>query len=394
MKQRIKRLLKNCILVIYRAMTVVLPIRPNTVVFMSNLGRSYGGNPKSIYEEMVAMGLDQKYHCYYLLENPKVSLPGKIRPIRISRWKYYYVMATAKVWVSDTRFPNYIKKRRNVTYIQTWHGTPLKKLALDMNTFQMAGGETMKEYQDEFKRNSATWDYLIAQNQFSADIFRRAFAFDKTIVTTGYPRNDILFQKNKEQEINQIREKLGIASGKKVILYAPTWRDNSFYDKASYRMNAPLDYDYLYESCKEDCVFLIKYHYMVRERQDFSKYKGFYQVMDSFIDISELYLVADVLITDYSSVMFDYSLLHRPMIFYVYDLKEYKEELRGFYFDFVKEAPGPLVTTTVELVEQIKRADFSEFKEAYQKFCKKYHEFEQGTAAKQIISMIKEILSN
>lgn len=365
-------------------MCLLLPVRRDVVVFMSNLGRNYSGNPKSIYETMCTQGLDQTYRCYYILENPKITLPGKIKPIRMSRFRFYYVMAIAGKIISDTRFPNDIRKRKQARYLQTWHGTPLKKLALDMTSYHMAGGESKEEYQAEFKKNSATWDYLISQNEFSSHIFRRAFAFRGKMLEIGYPRNDILFQKNSEEDINHIKQKYNLPD-KKVILYAPTWRDNSFYDKASYRMAAPLDYDYLYEKLSGEYVILIKYHYMVRENLDFSKYGGFYQVMDSSYDISELYLVSDLLITDYSSVMFDYSILKRPIIFYVYDLREYEEELRGFYFDFVKEAPGPFVMTTEELVNQIMWYKWSRYEKRYDDFCKKYHTFEKGDAAENAI---------
>jgi CDP-glycerol glycerophosphotransferase len=355
---------------------------------MSNLGRNYSGNPKSIYEEIMARGLDQKYRCYYILENPKISLPGNIKTVKMSRLKFYYVMAVAGTIISDTRFPNDIRKRKQAKYLQTWHGTPLKKLALDMTSYHMAGGETKEVYQEEFKKNSLTWDYLISQNDFSSHIFRRAFAFDGEILEIGYPRNDVLFQKNNTEEINLLKQKFDLPQGKKIILYAPTWRDNSYYDKSSYRMDAPLDYDYLYEKLNNEYIILIKYHYMVREKLDFGKYNGFYRVMDSSYDISELYLLSDLLITDYSSVMFDYSLLKRPIIFYVYDIKEYAEELRGFYFDFVKEAPGPLVMTTDELISQILSYDFMKYQGLYDNFSQKYHGFENGKASEKVVKLL------
>lgn len=388
MKIKTKKLLKGCILVLYRLMCLLFPVRSKIVVFMSNLGRNYSGNPKSIYEEMMAKGLDRKYQCYYILENPSITLPGHIKTVRMSRMKFYYVLAVAGTIISDTRFPNHIRKRKEAKYLQTWHGTPLKKLALDMTSYHMAGEETKETYQEEFKKNSATWDYLISQNEFSSRIFRRAFAFQGDILEIGYPRNDVLFQKNNTKAINLLKEKYQLAEDKKIILYAPTWRDNSYYDKASYRMDAPLDYDYLYEKLNNEYIILIKYHYMVREKLDFSQYGGFYRVMDSSYDISELYLVSDILITDYSSVMFDYSLLKRPMIFYVYDIKEYAEELRGFYFDFVKEAPGPLVMTTAELVKQILSYEMARYQELYDKFSWKYHEFESGKASAAAVELL------
>ncbi len=388
MKSIAKRILKNCILAVYRAMSFVLPVNHRKIVFMSNLGRSYGGNPKSIYEEMVQLGLDHKYRCYFLLENPKVNLPGTARTIKLSRFRYYYELAVAGYIVSDTRLPNYIRKRKGTKYLQTWHGTPLKKLALDMTSYHMAGGQTVEEYREEFKKNSSTWDYLISQNKFSSNIFRHAFAFDGNMLEIGYPRNDVLFTRNHKTDLMELKKKYQLPLDKKIILYAPTWRDNSFYDKASYKMNAPLDYDLLFEKLSKDYVILIKYHYMVREKLDFSSYHGFYRVMNSSVDISELYLISDLLITDYSSVMFDYSILKRPILFYVYDLEEYKDELRGFYFDFIKQAPGPFVMTTEQLVDEIRDYDWLKYKEKYEEFCNTYHTFEKGNASKCAIKAL------
>lgn len=388
MKQLAKKMLKLFILGWYRILCTLLPVRSNVVVFMNNLGRSFGGNPKSIYDEMRRSGLTEQYQCYVLLEDTSIAFEGGIHPVKISRLQYYYVLSIAGFIISDTRLPNYIKKRKKATYLQTWHGTPLKKLALDMTICQMAGGESVEEYHKEFKKNSSTWDYLISQNSFSSEVFKRAFHFQGQMLEIGYPRNDILFQKNNEVDIKTLKEKYQLPFDKKVILYAPTWRDNSYYDNASYKMDAPLDYDELYNQLSKEYVILIKYHYMVKERLDFSRYHGFYQVMDASYDISELYLVSDLLVTDYSSVMFDYSLLKRPMIFYVYDLQEYEEELRGFYFDFVKTAPGPLVMTTKELADRIQNTDFSQYQQKYQEFQAKYHSFEHGDAAKRAIDAV------
>jgi CDP-glycerol glycerophosphotransferase len=229
------------------------------------------------------------------------------------------------------------------------------------------------------------------QNDFSSRIFRRAFAFDGEILKIGYPRNDILFKYNNMEAIQALKLKYQLPMDKKILLYAPTWRDNSYYDKESYRMDAPLDYDYLYRMLAKEYIILIKYHYMVREKLELSKYSGFYRVLDSSYDISELYLVSDMLITDYSSVMFDYSILKRPMIFYVYDIKEYEEELRGFYFDFMKEAPGPFVMTTKELAEQILSYDGLSYQESYDKFSQKYHMFENGKAANKVLQILEKM---
>lgn len=383
----LRKIMKKGILAVYKILRF-MPLQKRTICFMSNLGRSYGGNPKSIYEEMVREGLDQEFRCIFILEDTNTPLPGRVWKVRLSRFRYYYFLAVAGIWVSDTRFPNYIKKRKGVTYLQTWHGTPLKKLALDMTSLSMAGEETLEQYHEEFRKNTATWDYLISQNPFSSETFQRAFDFHGEILEYGYPRNDVLFKKNNSYDIDQIKKKLNLPRDKKIILYAPTWRDNEYHDKANYKFSAPLDYDYIYEQLNKDYVILLKYHYMVREKLQVEQYRGFYRVVEQEVDISELYLVSDMLITDYSSVMFDYSLLYRPILFYVYDLKEYEEELRGFYFDFVEEAPGPLFTSSRELVSMVKNYYPEDYTDKYKAFCEKYHTFENGNAAKRAVRLL------
>lgn len=384
-----RKLIKKLILFAYQILTHILPVNKNVIVFESNLGRNYIGSPKAIYEEMVKQGLDKKYRCYYILDHPKqINLPGNGKKVRNSRLKYYYVMAVAGTWVCDTRFQNYIKKRKNVIYIQTWHGTPLKKLALDMERVDMAETSNLEEYQREFRKNSSTWDYLISQNPFSTEIFRRAFAFHGSILKTGYPCNDILFYGNTKEQIKKIKEKLSLPQDKKIMLYAPTWRDDAYYDKANYKFVTGMEFDRMQQAFEENYILLIKYHYMVRETIDWSNYHGFIYEMDAAIDISELYLISDLLITDYSSVMFDYSLLKRPMFFYTYDLDNYKNQLRGFYFDLTKEAPGPVVTDTEELIQSIMDYEPSEYTKEYKKFCEKFNTYDDGHASEKIVQLI------
>lgn len=385
----IKIIIKNCILFFYRIMTRILPLRKDIVIFESNLGRNYLGNPKAIYEEMVRRGLDKTFRCYYILDMPsKVELPGRGKKVKNSRFFYYYIMAVAGTWICDTRFQNYVIKRKGVTYIQTWHGTPLKKLALDMDKVDMAESKDIKEYHNEFLKNSATWDYLISQNPFSSETFRRAFAFCGELLEIGYPRNDVLFTGNMEKNKKILNKKYGIPDNKKVMLYAPTWRDNSYYDKTSYKFETNLDFKKMQEAFEEEYILIVKYHYLVCDNIDWDLYKGFIKRVKADSDIAELYLITDLLITDYSSVMFDYSILRRPMFFYVYDYLSYKNILRGFYFDLEKEAPGPMVTETEELILAIRNYNFIEHEKNYEAFCKKYNTFDDGHAAEKTVDLV------
>lgn len=391
MKNLIKKTGKQVLLCIYWVMRMLLPVKKNVIFFESNVGRNYTGNPKAIYENMVAEGLDKSYLCVYSLENPETKVPGNVKKVKRLRLAYFYYMAIAGIWISDSRFPEFIRKRKQTKYIQTWHGTPLKKLALDMESIHMDGESSLEEYKEKFRKNSHTWDYLISQNRFSTDVFTRCFDFHKEMLEYGYPRNDVLFLKNTEDQIIKLKKKYGIPTGKKVILYAPTWRDNEFYGNNRYKFNQALDYVKLKKALSKDYVFLVKCHYLVQDAIDWTPYKGFVYSFDSKIDIADLYLVSDYMITDYSSVMFDFSILKRPMFFFAYDLKEYKDELRGFYFDYFSEIPGPISQTTDELISRILNYKEDEWKEKYEAFSDKFNTFDQGNAAKQVIELIQSL---
>ena len=387
--KKIVKILKKGILFVYRACTKLLPVNHKIILFESNLGRNYTGSPRAIYEEMVSLGLDKEYRCYFILEKPETIIPGSGQTVKRTRLKYFYLFAVAGVWVCDTRLPKYIIKRPECTYIQTWHGTPLKKLALDMDNVHMAGEKGIDNYKKNFYDNTQTWDYLLSQNHFSSEIFRRAFAFSKEMLEIGYPRNDVLFAKNNTKDITELKKRLGVPLDKRVILYAPTWRDNEFYGKGKYKFNPPLDFNALRESIGEDTVMIVKYHYLVMDQIDWTPYKGFIYSCDLSYDIADLYLISDMMITDYSSVMFDYSLLKRPMLFFCYDLEEYKDTLRGFYFDFLAEAPGPVTQTTEELIASIKNYDPEIYREKQEAFYHKYNHADDGKASRKVVELIR-----
>ncbi|MGN6713936.1 CDP-glycerol glycerophosphotransferase family protein [Anaerocolumna jejuensis] len=392
-KKKIKKSGKKLVMFLYRIETRLLPVNKRIIVFESNMGRNYTGNPKAVYEEMVKQGLDKKYRCYYMLDNVKTPIPGSAVKIRRTRVRYFFLMGIAGVWVSDSRMPNYIKKREGVRYIQTWHGTPLKKLALDMDSVNMAGETNIEKYKRSFFVNTRTWDYLISQNYYSTEIFRRAFAFDKTMLEIGYPRNDVLFYGNNPEYIDKLKKQMGLPLDKKIVLYAPTWRDNEYYAKGAYKFSTPMDFSLLKEQLGEDYVCVVKYHYLVKDNINWSTYGGFVYEFNMCEDISALYLTADILVTDYSSVMFDYSLLRRPMFFFTYDLEDYRDNLRGFYFDFIEEAPGPIVGTTKELIEAIKNYDCKEYEAKYNGFYQKYNHADDGKASAKVVNVIEKIIA-
>ncbi|MCT2535294.1 CDP-glycerol glycerophosphotransferase family protein [Aquibacillus koreensis] len=389
----IKKIIKYILLTIYNLLVAIFPIDRKKILFESNLGKNYTGNPKAIYERMVEKGYDKDFTFIWILEDTSINIPGKCIKIKRHRLRYLFYLAIARYWIFDCRQPDFIKKRQEGIYIQTWHGTPLKKLGLDMEVLDMGGESNLDQYKANFYRNTKRWDYLLSQNKYSSEIFRSAFGFEKEMLEFGYPRNDILINNNNEESIEKLKKNLGLPKDKRIILYAPTWRDNSFYQKGKYKFNTELNIELLKEHLSEDYVIIIKAHYLVVDSLDTSRHSDFVYTFSPEQDISDLYLVSDILITDYSSVMFDYSNLKRPIIFYTFDIEAYKESIRGFYFDLELEAPGSMVQTNTELINAIKDAkkNQNKYKEQYDRFVKKYNYLDDGKASDRVIELVKSL---
>ncbi|WP_372402155.1 CDP-glycerol glycerophosphotransferase family protein [Bacillus spizizenii] len=366
----------------------ILPKKKKLIIFESYLGKQYSCNPRAIYEYLNEQSDKYDFEMVWSIDKrfekefKKWSLKYSIR----FSLDWLIKMATAKYWITNSRLPLWLPKPKNTIYIQTWHGTPLKKLANDMNEVHMPGTNTEK-YKKNFLKESSKWDYLISPNKYSTSIFKNAFQFDNKILEYGYPRNDLLILKGDENYKDKIKKKLNIDSDKKVVLYAPTWRDNVFYEKGKYKFDLPFSVEDLYSEFGNEIVILLRMHYLVAESFNLEKYNHFIKDLSKYDDIRDLYIISDILITDYSSVFFDFALLKRPIIFYTYDLVNYRDMLRGFYFDIEKKAPGVLVFTTEQLKKELRRqVSLPILSENYNQFYNEFCYLEDGEATKKIVT--------
>ena len=383
----IKQLIKKYTIKIYKKLTHIIPTSKKIIIFQSSNGRNYTGNPRYIYEEMIRQGLDKKYKCIWFLFDTSIEVPGNCKKIRNNYFPYFWYLMRAGFWVFDSRQPKYCRKKKNVTYIQTWHGTPLKRLAFDQEEVTAAS----PTYKSQFYRQKQEWDYLIAANKFSSDIFKSCFMYTNgTMLEIGYPRNDLLYAPNKDQIALDLKKKLHIPLDKKTILYAPTWRDDEYYGKGQYKFKLKLDLEMMKEELGDEYVILLRTHHYIADALDVTGVEDFAYNLSKYDDITEIYLISDICITDYSSVFFDYANLKRPMLFYTYDIDKYRDVLRGFYIDMEKELPGPLVYSTKEVIDQIKHLDEmnQKYAQRYEVFYDKFCSIDDGNASQRAVEAV------
>jgi CDP-glycerol glycerophosphotransferase len=373
------------------------PIEKRTIIFQAYSGR-YTCSPKALYESMVNDPLFKHYtfiwvvsdkQRYAFLENqPRTSL------VEIRTREYYAAFARAEYWVVNIMLPLRIIKRKSQVMVQCWHGTPLKRLRQDIveNTKNV-----MNSRQDFIRKNlidTKRWDYLISPSRFATDKFVSAFTIQRMqdegrILEIGYPRNDALHNPSQKQ-IDKLKRNLKLPKDKRVILYAPTWRDDQHDTlKGGYTHQNKLDFAKLQAAIGDKYVILFRAHYYIANHFDLSAYEGFVYDVSDRDDINDLYLVSDVLITDYSSVMFDYANTNKPMLFFMYDRQHYEENLRGFYID-IGELPGLITNSSAKIATALQ--DIKTYQQTYQKaymdFSKRYTYLDDGKATKRLQAIV------
>jgi CDP-glycerol glycerophosphotransferase len=354
------------------------PLR-DAVLFVSWKGKQCTDNPRAIAEELRRRGDDREH--IWVVTDYSADVPPGSSVVLSGTEEYFEALARCRYIVSNDDMQPEFRKRDGQVYLQTWHGTPLKKIGFDIGKPQFASGTA---YFDHLAQDVAKWDLLLSQNPFSTPILRRAFRFGGEVCEYGYPRNDALSRGR--EGAAQLRERLSIPGGKRVLLYAPTWRDNQFYASGRYRFDLRLDLDRAARALGADHVLLIRGHHHLANDVRAGSQPGFARNVTAYPDITDLFTIADVVITDYSSVMFDFAVTGRPMLFFTYDLAAYRDKLRGFYFDFEAEAPGPLLATSEEVLAALADVDgvAASYRDSYQAFAAKYCPLDDGKAGARV----------
>ena len=375
---------------LYRILCRLVPVDRHMILFLAFHGRSCSDNPRAIYEAMQKDPRFSGYRFVWVLRSPgQETIPGA-SVIRYLSFSYFFHLARAKVWIFNCKMPVYLYKKKNQIYLQTWHGTPLKKLGHDIDaapgqTFYRSG-LSYEQMCATYDTDSSRYDAMISPNAFCTEVFPHAFGIQpEKLIETGYPRNDFLSACT-EEDVQRIRRELGIPAGKKVILYAPTWRDDSW-QASGYTFDLKADFRKWKEKLGPDTVVLFKPHYLIVNRfRDDPELKDFLISVPADSDIRELYVVSDALVTDYSSVFFDYGILRRPVYFYMYDLESYAGDLRGFYMDIETELPGKIYRQEESLLEDLAAGGFDDSR--YPVFTKRYNNREDGHAAARVLDWL------
>jgi CDP-glycerol glycerophosphotransferase len=347
-----------------------------TVVFASWSSR-YSDNPRAISEELARRGAPIEHA--FLLADDAGPVPDHVRRIRPGGPEALEALSSAPYLVSNDVLSDDFTKAPGARYLQTWHGTPLKRIAHDVESRTFFKAE---EYATWLPRDVARWDVLLSPNRYSTEVMRRAFRYEGEVLETGYPRNDVLSAPDRDAVRARVREHLELEDGQTAVLYAPTWRD-------SLDFTFELDLDALTRGLGDDVVVLVRAHWLVSATAQVAATPGTRLVSD-YQDIRDLYLAADALVTDYSSTMFDFAVTGKPVLFYVYDLASYRDELRGFYFDLAAEAPGPLLETTEDVVGALRDLDAvaARHAEAYARFRERFCHLEDGRAAARVVDAL------
>jgi CDP-glycerol glycerophosphotransferase len=343
-------------------------------------GREYSDSPRAIHEELVRR--DAPLEHLWVVRDGACVPPATAVAVPQLSGEYYEAYARARYVVANDHWPRWASRRPEQTWIQTWHGPPLKRLGLDLARSPKAA----REYRRTLLQPRENWHNLVSPGPLATPILRRAFPESAEIVETGLPRTDVLLRPDRDLA-EDVRRRLGVAAGKRTVLYAPTYRDHLFAG-GSYRHGPLLDLRTLAAALGDEYALLLRRHRLMVGPSGPTA-AGVLDVT-TFPDATELLLAVDVLVTDYSSAVFDFATTGRPMLFFTPDLDVYRDEIRGFSIDFEADAPGPLLREAADVVDALRAADAVRAQSAarYGRFVAAYCSLADGGASSRVVDLV------
>jgi len=355
----------------------------DTVIYSSFRGRQYSDNPRAIHEELVRR--DAPLEHLWVVYDGRCNVPETATAVRAGSREYYEAMARARYVVANDHFPDWFERREDQICLQTWHGTPLKRIGGDLAAVR----RRRPRFERAVRLQAPNWQYVLSPNRYATPIMQRAYDIEGEILETGYPRVDVLARPDRDEQAAQLRSLLALPEDRLVVLYAPTFRDHVIDRMGRSRLEPGLDIERLRQAVGRDAVVLYRKHHEVYDAVPATA-DGFVRDVSSYPDATTLLLAADVLVTDYSSVMVDFANTGRPMLFFTYDLEEYASQIRGFSLDFEATVPGPLLRTTDELGEALRSLDAvrADYAARYADFRATFCEFDDGGAAARVVDRL------
>ena len=355
------------------------PLLP-AVLYSSFDGRQYSDSPRAVHEELRGRGTALDH--VWVVKDGQARAPEGVRTVVHGSAAWHEALARSSHIVTNTQLPEWFERKDGQFVVQTWHGTPLKRIGMDL-----AGtAEANADYIASIPERSRQWNVLVTPNRFSTPHLKRSFGYQGEVLESGYPRSDRFHSPDRSKIAAQVRAELGIPEGKRVVLYAPTWRDDRRRGGGRYELDLQFDLEEAGRTLGDSTVVLLRRHYLVTDRLP-GAHDGFVMDVSRYPDVAELMLVSDVLVTDYSSLMFDFAQTGRPILFHVHDLEHYRDTLRGFCFDFEATAPGPLLRDSAALVRALRdpEAAAAAHAEAYRAFRETFCDLDDGRAAARVV---------
>ncbi len=347
-------------------------------------GRGYSDNPKLIAEAMHK--IDPSYKIVVLISYVKfdsIELPSYVKKVRFGSIKGIYELVTAKLWLGNSRKFYYTSKREGQVYIQTWHGgIGAKKVEKDViNTLS-------QEYVKYAQKDAAMIDYMLASSKWQKDVFKRSFWYDDKFIEIGYPAYDAFYNSDREVIDKKYRKILNLDKNKKVLIYCPTFRDDEslkYYD---------LDFEKIIKTLNKkfggEWVILIKLHPNIASKADSLHYTKDIINVSNIDAIEELEIFADLMITDYSSTMFDFAIMKKVCYIYANDYDEYVKQ-RDFNLSY-DEMPFPIAKTQKELEDNILNFKADTYSEDIDRYLDKLGLFRNPNSSEDIAKFIIEVI--
>ncbi|WP_326792366.1 CDP-glycerol glycerophosphotransferase family protein [Streptomyces sp. NBC_00841] len=359
-----------------------LPLR-DTVLYTG------GDSPRAVHHELVRRGVE--FEHLWVTDGRQGHLPPTAVPVVEHSTAWYEALARARRIVTADQLPEWFERRPGQTVVQTWHGAPLGRFGTDLTDSLYADHHHLAS----LPHRAAQWSVLVSPSSWATPHLRRALAYDGEVLEAGSPANDLLFAADREKTAERVRRRLGIPAGRQVVLYAPTYRDHLAHaaaDAGSHRCrwDPALDPSALSEALGDTHSVLVRRHPRVTGSVPDGPHV---RDVSAHPDTAELLLIADVLVTDYAGLMFDFAHTGRPMLFHTYDLEHYRDTVRGFCLDFETRAPGPLLVGTDEIARALGNpgtlaASTQRHAEAYESFRRDFCDLDDGGAAARVVDRL------